>query len=161
MGCQRPSAHLEGTPQLQSMLRSSCFPLTQPLQSFFFSCWPFGISMNFRTRVPNLRALYWFTSCQTSSGIRLEIKVHNKCNALESSEAIPVHRKIVFHEIGCCSVALLQLHGLYPARLLCPWDFPGKNTGVGCHSLSLGKLPDLEIEPGSPALQVDSLPAEL
>ena len=21
-----------------------------------------------------------------------------------------------------------------PSRLLCPWDFPGKNTGVGCHS---------------------------
>ena len=20
-----------------------------------------------------------------------------------------------------------------PARLLCPWDSPGKNTGVGCH----------------------------
>ena len=29
----------------------------------------------------------------------------------------------------------LQLHGLYPARLLCPWDSPGKNTGVGCHTL--------------------------
>ena len=26
-------------------------------------------------------------------------------------------------------------YGLYPARLLCPWDFPGKNSGVGCHSL--------------------------
>ena len=24
---------------------------------------------------------------------------------------------------------------LWPARLLCPWDSPGKNTGVGCHSL--------------------------
>ena len=24
-------------------------------------------------------------------------------------------------------------HGLQPTRLLCPWDFPGKNTGVGCH----------------------------
>ena len=24
-------------------------------------------------------------------------------------------------------------HGLQPARLLCPWDFPGKNSGVGCH----------------------------
>ncbi|CAI9169525.1 unnamed protein product [Rangifer tarandus platyrhynchus] len=23
-----------------------------------------------------------------------------------------------------------QLHGLCPARLLCTWDFPGKNTGV-------------------------------
>ena len=32
----------------------------------------------------------------------------------------------------------LQLHGLYPTRLLCPWDFPGKNTEVGCHSLLQG-----------------------
>ena len=24
-------------------------------------------------------------------------------------------------------------HGLQPARLLCPWDFPGKNFGMGCH----------------------------
>ena len=24
-------------------------------------------------------------------------------------------------------------HGLYPAKLLCPWNFPGKNTRVGCH----------------------------
>ena len=24
-------------------------------------------------------------------------------------------------------------HGLQPARLRRPWDFPGKNTGVGCH----------------------------
>ena len=29
-----------------------------------------------------------------------------------------------------------RLHALthmQPARLLCPWDFPGKNTRVGCH----------------------------
>ena len=31
----------------------------------------------------------------------------------------------------------LQPHGLYPTRLLCPRDFPGKNIGVGCHSLLL------------------------
>ena len=24
---------------------------------------------------------------------------------------------------------------LQPTRLLCPWDFPGKCTGVGCHCL--------------------------
>ena len=29
----------------------------------------------------------------------------------------------------------LKTHGLGPARLLCPWDSPGKNTGVGSHSL--------------------------
>ena len=26
-------------------------------------------------------------------------------------------------------------HGLQPSRLLCPWDFPGTSTGVGCHCL--------------------------
>ena len=31
-------------------------------------------------------------------------------------------------------------HGLQPSRLLHPWDFPGKNTWVGCHCL-LPSLP--------------------
>ena len=35
----------------------------------------------------------------------------------------------------------LQHYGLYPAMLLCPWDSPGKNTGVGCHALLQGILP--------------------
>ena len=29
-------------------------------------------------------------------------------------------------------------HGLQPTMLLCPWDSPGKNTGVGCHFLLQG-----------------------
>ena len=29
----------------------------------------------------------------------------------------------------------LRPHRLQPARLLCPWDFTGKKTGVGCHFL--------------------------
>ena len=32
----------------------------------------------------------------------------------------------------------LSLHGLQPARPPCPWDSPGKNTGVGCHVLLQG-----------------------
>ena len=28
-------------------------------------------------------------------------------------------------------------HGLQPTRLLRPWDFPGKSTRVGCHSLGV------------------------
>ena len=31
-------------------------------------------------------------------------------------------------------------HGLQPTRLLHPWDFPDKSTGVGCHCLLLLKL---------------------
>ena len=34
----------------------------------------------------------------------------------------------------------LRPHGLDPARLLCPWNSPGKNTGVGCHFLLQGFL---------------------
>ena len=29
----------------------------------------------------------------------------------------------------------VQPHGWQPTRLPCPWDSPGKNTGVGCHFL--------------------------
>ena len=29
----------------------------------------------------------------------------------------------------------LRPYGPWPARLLCPWGSPGKNTGVGCHFL--------------------------
>ena len=29
----------------------------------------------------------------------------------------------------------LRPHGLQPSRLLRPWEFPGKSTGVGCHCL--------------------------
>jgi len=38
---------------------------------------------------------------------------------------------------GSCSVVSdsMRLHRQQPTRLLCPWDFPGKSTGVGCHCL--------------------------
>ena len=35
----------------------------------------------------------------------------------------------------------LRPHGLQPTQLLRPWDFPGKNTGVGCHFLLQGIFP--------------------
>ena len=35
----------------------------------------------------------------------------------------------------------LQPYGLWPASLLCPWDSPGKNAGVGCHFLLQGIFP--------------------
>ena len=39
-----------------------------------------------------------------------------------------------------CSVVsnFLQPHGLQPTWLLSPWNFPGKNTRVGCHFLLQG-----------------------
>ena len=48
----------------------------------------------------------------------------------------------VFCLPGVCSCSIvsnsLWPHGVKLTRLLCPWDFPGKNTAVGCHFLLQG-----------------------
>ena len=44
----------------------------------------------------------------------------------------------------------LRPHGLYPIRLLHPWDFPGKSAGVDCHFLLQGIFPTQESNPGLP-----------
>ena len=49
-----------------------------------------------------------------------------------------------------CWIASYSLwpHGLWPIRLLCPWDFPDKNTGVvGC-ALLQGIFPNQGSNPG-------------
>ena len=65
-----------------------------------------------------------------------------------------------------CSVALLDLTLCNPMDCSPPGfsargAYPGKNPEVGCHALLQGNLLNPGIEPRSPALQVDSLPAEL
>ena len=79
------------------------------------------------------------------------------------------HRPQIFYDCiklcvcVCVLVALLRPalcdpHG--PVRLLCPWNSPGKNTGMGSQFHLQGIFPDLGFEPRSPALQADSLPSE-
>ena len=48
--------------------------------------------------------------------------------------------------VHACQVASfvsdsLRPCGLWPTRLLCPWDSPDKNTGAGCHALLQGNFP--------------------
>ena len=52
----------------------------------------------------------------------------------------------------------LPSHGLYPSRLLCPQDFPGKNTGVGCHALLQGTFVTQRLNLGLLHWYADSLP---
>ena len=41
--------------------------------------------------------------------------------------------KCILKSIQSCPT--VQPYGLQPAKLLSPWDSPGKNTGTGCHAL--------------------------
>jgi len=65
---------------------------------------------------------------------------------------IYIHACVLNHFSHEC---LLQPYGLLPTRLLCPWDSPGKNTGVGCHVLLQRIFPT---QGSSPHWQVGSLP---
>ena len=55
-------------------------------------------------------------------------------------------------------VQLLQVRGLQPARLLCPWDAPHKKTGVGCYVPLQGILPTQGSNPRLLPWQAESLP---
>ena len=65
----------------------------------------------------------------------------NRMMAQPSSNWKFVNLQCLPHEPVCCSLvanscpALLRLHGQLPTRLLCPWNFPDKNTGVSSHFL--------------------------
>ena len=51
--------------------------------------------------------------------------------------------------VVCVSHSVVS-DSLQPARLLCTWDSPGKNTGVGCHSLLQRICPTQGSNPGIP-----------
>ena len=58
-------------------------------------------------------------------------------NGFSKSSAVPsltsMHARLVTQ---LCLT--LRLHRVELTRLLCPWDFPGKDPGVGCHLLLQG-----------------------
>ena len=98
----------------------------------------------------------------------LYISICNIIYALSIKRVGFLPTKSIFTPLGCyhlcwecmkwsqiCSVVSnsLQPHGIYS-----PWDSPGQNTGVGFPFPA--DLPDPGIEPGAPALQVDSLSTE-
>ena len=57
-------------------------------------------------------------------------------------------------------VVIVISNTFWPHGFLCPWNYPGKNIGVGCHFLHQEIMPTPGIEPASPELQVDSLLSE-
>ena len=55
----------------------------------------------------------------------------NRAVSEEKASKAPVKVKVLVAQ----SCLTLQPYGLYPATLLCPWNSPGQDTGMGCHSL--------------------------
>ena len=94
--------------------------------------------------------MYWVFACEM---LTLWLS-HNVQTSL--------HIHVIWVEpVLSCSVVSdsLQPHGLYPTRLLlCPWNFPGKDTEMGCCFLLQGIFLTQRWNLGLLHWQVDSLP---
>ena len=95
----------------------------------------------------------WFFCSWDSAGMNTGGGSHSLLQRIfptqGSNLGIPYCKQILYHlshqgspiQSMCvlCSVTLvtsdsLSPHGLQPTQLFCPWDSPGRNTRVGCHS---------------------------
>ena len=82
--------------------------------------------------LPNCRQNLYRLSHQGSP------RIYEPLEARYTGESALIPRLFTFSFSVCvcaCSVVPNSVwpHGLWPTRLLCPWDLPGKNIGVGCH----------------------------
>ena len=107
------------------------------------------------------------TSCHTCSGnhcmfmsgkspLLLPSALATSCLIKKSMEEGIIKMKIKYkHYCGLVTkshLTLLRPHGLYPARLLCPWDFPRQAYWSGLSFPPPGDLPYPGIKPTSLAL---------
>ena len=78
-----------------------------------------------------------FDSTPKAPKVGLRCHLQNPTGCLPASDYF-LPRDICVHVCLLTSDSCFWPHGLYPIRLLCPWNSPGKNTGVGCHFLLQG-----------------------
>ena len=98
---------------------------------------------------------YTYTHTHTQISTLRQLTSYSHGLAVPISIQMEMHKlplDVYIHEsesVSCSVVSdSLQPHGLQPARLLRPWNSPGKNTGVVCHSLPQGIFPTQGSNPG-------------
>ena len=69
----------------------------------------------------------WVQSREINSNVDM-------CRRPLPTSLLPDHRRPAVC-VRMLSYVSLQPHELSPARLLRPWDYPSRNTGLGCHFL--------------------------
>ena len=73
---------------------------------------------------------------------------------LKNNKTQDIFTSLASYELYLCMLSCsvmsnsLEPHGLQLTRLLCPWRFSGKNTGVDCHALLQGIFPTQGLNPG-------------
>ena len=75
--------------------------------------------------------------------------LHYRHHLVDRKECKRFHYNVmlVLYQVASVVSDSLQPYGLWPARHLHPWDFPGKNTAVSHHALLQGTFPTLGSNP--------------
>ena len=98
------------------------------------------------SHLPRMREIHWENQPTEKSRLRLKLQLYNKisnnsvCETLLKRCLWETERDVR----GVCAQScptLWRPHGLSPSRILRPWNFPGKNTGVGCRFFLQGIFP--------------------
>ena len=87
--------------------------------------------------------VYAYLSMSSHSPFPSNIVSTSSCYTMTRKQTFgiyfPVDGGLYASVLSCISrVWLCAARWTGTARLLCPWDFPGKNPGVGCHALLQG-----------------------
>ena len=81
--------------------------------------------------------VWWWVECQSWG--RLPLWINPSVIPVEGK--IQPLRKVVLVVQSCPTLQPDSATWTKPVKLLCPWDFPGKNIGVGNHSFLQGISP--------------------
>ena len=85
-----------------------------------------------------------------SESIHLDFKEHNGTSAVPEINYKILTTQSAYLNVSLSVVNSLQLHRLQPPRLLCPWNSPGLNNGVGSLFLLQGSSHPRDSLPAEP-----------
>ena len=72
---------------------------------------------------------------KTVSSFGLQVRLRTTNVQLNFSRILIFYEKVKVLVVHLCPTLCNPVGCMQPTRLLCPWNSPGQNTGVGCHSL--------------------------
>ena len=107
---------------------------TSPQEPLSFKTWTIAFTYSYK---------HWWNAKNVRAGVQIltQPSIGHMASSLQSfSSSLQKECAFTSWRAVLCSVMSDSLwpRGLKPTRLLCPWGFSSKNTGVGCHALLQG-----------------------
>ena len=105
---------------------------------------PRGPQQSTSDRVAYAAEIYFLTILESRNEIKMSLKLISSDASSLTEDGLPLSVFTWSSLYTCVCVCTFSHDHLFaapwtvPARLLCPWNFPGKNTGVDCCYLLQG-----------------------